>query len=117
MITLGYQALNISLVLSAFSTLVYFVAGKNQSPRFIESARRSVWGVFILTSFASFVLMYAFFSRTFQVEYVAHYSNRSLSWFYTVAAFWAGQAGSLLFWAWLLTLYSVIVLVQKAATV
>jgi cytochrome c-type biogenesis protein CcmF len=79
----------------------------------MESGRRSIWAVFILVSFASFVLMYAFFSRNFQVEYVAHYSNRSLSWFYTVAAFWAGQAGSLLFWAWLLTLFSVIVLVQN----
>ena len=113
MITLGYQALNIALVLSAFSTIAYFAAGRNKSPRFLESARRSMWGVFILVSFASFVLMFAFFSRNYQVAYVAQYSNRSLSWFYTAAAFWAGQAGSLLFWGWLLTLFSVIVLVQN----
>ena len=47
------------------------------------------------------------------MQYVAHYSNRSLSWFYTATAFWAGQDGSLLLWTWLLTIFGVIVIVRN----
>ncbi len=65
---------------------------------------------FGLVTLASIALIYAFLSRDFQVQYVAHYSNRSLSWFYTLAAFWAGQDGSLLFWTWLLTIFGAYVL-------
>jgi cytochrome c-type biogenesis protein CcmF len=36
------------------------------------------------------------------VRYVAEYSDSNLSIPYTVAAFWAGQNGSLLFWSWVL---------------
>ena len=32
---------------------------------------------------------------------MAQYSSRLLPWYYALSAFWVGQAGSLLFWAWL----------------
>lgn len=48
----------------------------------------------------SAILLYAFVTHDFTVEYVAQYSDRTLPLFYRVTAFWAGQAGSLLFWAW-----------------
>jgi cytochrome c-type biogenesis protein CcmF len=46
----------------------------------------------------------------FRVEYVAHYTSRELPLFYKLAAFWGGQQGSLLLWAWLLSLFTVVVL-------
>lgn len=48
----------------------------------------------------SAILLYAFVTHDFVVEYVAQYSDRTLPLFYRVTAFWAGQDGSLLFWAW-----------------
>lgn len=62
---------------------------------------------------ASLALFYALFARDFSILYVAQYSNKSLSWFYTAAAFWAGQAGSLLFWGWLLVIFALVVLLQN----
>jgi len=110
--TIGYQALNISLVLSAFSTVLYALPGRNRQ-QLIASAHRAVYAMCVLITLTSIALLYAFFSRDFQVEYVAHYSNRSLSWFYTATAFWAGQDGSLLLWTWLLTVFGVIVIVRN----
>ena len=109
----GYVALNIALVLSAYSSFLFFAFGKNPQSKFIASANRAVWAGFTLITFSSIALLYALYTRNFQVEYVAHYSNRSLSWFYTGASFWAGQAGSMLLWAWLLSLFSVIVISQN----
>ncbi len=110
---IGYQSLNIALVLSLYATILFFAGGKNPDSKYIASAQRAVIAVFALVFVASIALWYALFTRDFRIEYVAHYSNRALSWFYTFAAFWAGQAGSLLFWAWLLAIFTVIVLVQN----
>ena len=48
---------------------------------------------------ASCVLMYALVTSDFTLEYVMNYTERALPLFYRTTAFWAGQAGSLLFWA------------------
>ncbi len=48
---------------------------------------------------ASAILLYAFISYDFSVVYVASYSDTLLPLFYRITAFWAGQPGSLLFWA------------------
>jgi len=49
---------------------------------------------------ASGILLYAFIAHDFRVEYVYSYSDLTLPLFYRITAFWAGQAGSMLFWAW-----------------
>ncbi|MDR2800098.1 MAG: cytochrome c biogenesis protein CcsA [Desulfovibrio sp.] len=52
----------------------------------------------VLTT-ASAILLLAFMTCDFVVEYVAQYSDLTLPLFYRITAFWAGQAGSALFWA------------------
>jgi len=48
---------------------------------------------------ASMILLAALVGHDFSLEYVARYSDRFLPLFYRLTAFWAGQEGSLLFWA------------------
>ena len=40
--------------------------------------------------------------------YVVEYANRDLPWQYALSAIWAGQAGSLLIWAWFLGLLAAV---------
>jgi cytochrome c-type biogenesis protein CcmF len=54
------------------------------------------------------ILGRALLTRDFQYEYVASYSSRLLSWQYALSALWVGQAGSLLLWAWLLSLVTLL---------
>jgi len=108
--TFGYQALGVSFVLSIYAALLYIWSSRRPSTALLNSAHRATIAVFVLTSISSLALLYALISRDFQIEYVAHYSNRSLSLPYTLAAFWAGQDGSLLLWTWLLSLFSAIIL-------
>jgi len=110
---LGYYALSIALVFSLYATILFFVKGKTPQSRYIGSAKRATFATTALVGFAALALWYALFTRDFQIEYVANYSNRSLSWFYTFAALWAGQAGSLLFWGLLLVIFATIVLLQN----
>ena len=51
----------------------------------------------------------ALIAGDFRLAYVAAHSNHSMPWIYKFAAWWGGQEGSLLFWAWLLASYSAII--------
>ena len=44
-------------------------------------------------------MLHALFWHDFSLQYVASYTDRVLPVFYRLTAFWAGQAGSMLFWA------------------
>lgn len=59
---------------------------------------------------AALLLFYNLAASNFRVEYVASYTSRELPLFYKLSAFWGGQQGSLLLWAWLLVLFTSAVL-------
>lgn len=63
---------------------------------FVEKANLCLTGCYII---ASAILIYALASYDFSLVYVASYTDRLLPLFYRITAFWAGQAGSMLFWA------------------
>lgn len=70
--------------------------GRSDALRFVERAQY-VLTVSLLV--ASALLLHALFWNDFSLVYVASYTDRILPVFYRLTAFWAGQAGSLLFWA------------------
>ena len=58
------------------------------------------------------VLVYCFFAGDYSIEYVlSQHSNASgdLAWLYKLSGLWAGREGSLLFWAWLISVFSSVV--------
>jgi cytochrome c-type biogenesis protein CcmF len=61
----------------------------------LERAHHVVFAAMVL---ASAILTVALWRRDFSFVYVAEYTDTLLPLFYAVTAFWAGQAGSLLFW-------------------
>ena len=61
-------------------------------------------GVTLCLTVASGILLTALINCDFSVDYVASYTDRVLPLFYRLTAFWAGQSGSLLFWALMVAL-------------
>ncbi|OLC70887.1 MAG: hypothetical protein AUH78_19815 [Gemmatimonadetes bacterium 13_1_40CM_4_69_8] len=59
-------------------------------------------------------LEWALFQPDFNVEYVAAYTSRNLPIFYTWSALYAGQKGSLLFWATVLSLFGSLAMLLTA---
>jgi cytochrome c-type biogenesis protein CcmF len=99
MTDLGNIALWIALLIALWASVVGFVAGKTRRPDLMRSAERSIFAVWGLLVIASAGLMHALLAHDFNVEYVAAYTSRNLPVFYTWSAFYAGQKGSLLLWA------------------
>jgi cytochrome c-type biogenesis protein CcmF len=113
MADIGYVALSMAFVLAAYAAVASLLAVRSGQGDLWLSARNAVWAALALTSVASAALVYALATRDFSLRYVAEYTSRDLSMPLTLSAWWAGQAGSLLFWSWLLAVFAGIVLIQN----
>jgi len=110
---IGEVALWVALVLAFWGAGAAFIGGQSRRGDVILSAERSVVAVFVLLSIASLAVIAAFVGNEYRYGYVAAYSNRDLPLFYKISGLWAGQTGSLVFWALLLALFSTITVVQN----
>ena len=106
MTLLGQFALWVAFLL-ALGTGLLGLSGRWQGrPELAQSVVRSVYAIFALMIVAALSLWKGLISHDFNIEYVAAYTSRNLPSYYIVSAFWAGQKGSLLFWAIVLSLFS-----------
>jgi cytochrome c-type biogenesis protein CcmF len=95
---LGRAALVVALGLILYALGAGTYAALRGRRRLHESAVNAVFAAFGATAVASLVLLGALASRDFSLEYVARSTSKELPLSYTLAAFWSGQAGSLLLW-------------------
>ena len=94
------------ILLSAAGTFALALAAGRGRPRMLVSARWGAFATCALVAVAVLLLAYAFQSHDFRIRYVARYSDRSMPWFYLIASLWGGQDGSLLWWTFLLSVYT-----------
>ena len=111
MTVLGNLALWLALLVGVWGALAGFVGGRQTRPDLAHSARRAVFAMCGALLVAVFALEWALFQHDFNVEYVAAYTSRNLPVFYTWSALYAGQKGSLLFWATVLSVFGSLALV------
>ncbi len=103
---LGEFALWIALPIAIWGGVLAFLGGGRGRGDMVLSAERSVHAVFILLAVASAGIVAAFLGDRFEYWYVANYSSRNLETHFKVSGLWAGQRGSLLFWALSLGFFS-----------
>src|SRR5437763_338194 len=101
-------------ILLAFCLAIYAIFGSvvgklRKNPFLVVSAERAVYTVWILLSIASGLLIYSLLTGDFRLAYVAGHTDQSMPAIYKFTAWWGGQEGSLLLWAWLLATYSAVV--------
>ena len=114
---LGYSALVLALVLAIYAAVTAVVSAQTNRPKLLMSARNAALGVTALLTLAVGVLIYLLLTRHYQTEYVASVSNNAATVFFRVTALWGGQNGSLLFFAWLMSLFTGTVLLTKWGSV
>ncbi|RJP58853.1 MAG: heme lyase CcmF/NrfE family subunit [Deltaproteobacteria bacterium] len=113
MTEIGFYSLVIAFLLAGYSALTSIWGVRCLKEKTFAGSKNAAAAVFGFLTLASMSMIYALVTRDFQVEYVARYTNRSLPMIYTLTAFYAGQEGSLLFWAWLLSIFAAIVIFQN----
>jgi cytochrome c-type biogenesis protein CcmF len=108
MILLGELSLWVALLMAAWGTTVSFSGGVLRRANLVASGERAIYATFAFVLVAALGLWTALFQSDFSIKYVASFTSSNLPRPYKFAALWAGQAGSLLFWALILTLYAAI---------
>src|SRR5437867_6189243 len=105
MTVLGNLALWVAFLVGIWGALTGFAGGLLGRADLQQSARHAVFAMCAALVTAVFALEWALFHHDFNVEYVAAYTSRNLPIFYTWSALYAGQKGSLLFWASVLSVF------------
>lgn len=95
----AYAALLIGLVCALGAGFLGILQLKDQETGWLGLIRKAHWVIALCLLFASAMLMHGLFWQDYRLEYVASYTDSTLPLFYRLTAFWAGQPGSLLFWA------------------
>jgi cytochrome c-type biogenesis protein CcmF len=105
-IVVGELSLWIALLMATWAATVSYAGGLGRRPDLIRSGERAAYAAFAFTLLASIGLWTALLTRDFSLVYVASQISSNMPNIYVFAAFWSGQAGSMLFWALILSLYS-----------
>ena len=113
MATLGTIAIFISLIVSIYTTIAAFLGAKRGMTELLASARNGILAYTALMTVAIGVMTLALFTHDFSIALVANSTSRELQTLYVITALWSNQAGSLLFWSWILSLYSAIIVLMK----
>jgi cytochrome c-type biogenesis protein CcmF len=105
---LGSFTLLLGLALSGYCFIAGVIAIYRKDERLGESARRAGIATWLAVTVSAIALVISAFANDFSLAYVLQHSNRDLPGPYKFASLWSGQEGSLLFWAWLLSTYGLI---------
>jgi len=100
---LGVVLLFIAFLCTLYATIAGFLGGKNENYPLSDSARNAVIATFPILTLTCGLLIGFLLVGDYHVDFVWSVSDRSMPTFLRVTALWGGQAGSLLFWSWLMS--------------
>src|SRR5271166_2069286 len=107
---LGFACLLLALAVCVYGIAASVYGVRSGRVEFSDSGRRAVYALAVILTVAFTVLEVAFVSNDFSFNTVADTSSRTTPMLYRAAAVWSSQEGSLLLWAWLLSLWSTLAL-------
>ncbi len=110
-VELGHFAVVIALVLSVVGISTPMIGLKSRNGTWVVVGRRAVIAAFVMLTIGMATLFYAYLTEDYTVKYVAATSNSKLPIFYKIAGLWGGHEGSLLLWAWILSLYCMLAVI------
>jgi cytochrome c-type biogenesis protein CcmF len=106
MTLLGQFALWSAFLIGVWCVALSFSGSWRRRPELSGTIIRSVYVICGCLLVASVSLWKGLITHDFNMEYVWAYTSRNLPSSYIFSAFWAGQKGSLLFWAVVLSLFA-----------
>lgn len=106
---LGHYALGWAGVLALYVGFGGWWANRGGGLRWQESVRGAAVALALALTVAVFALEYSLVTSDFSVAAVYNHTNRALPLGYKMAALWGGDSGSVLFWGWILSLYTAFV--------
>ena len=104
----GYSALTISLVLCVLTLFLILFALYSKPSLLTNGFLFAIRGLPILLAIAVFSLGWLLVKNAFEYPLVFKAVELGMPWYYKLSGLWFGQASSLLFWSFILSLIAVI---------
>jgi cytochrome c-type biogenesis protein CcmF len=103
----------LSAFLASLSGVVVggYACWKRHQPSY-QFLRRSIVIQPLLVGLACAIMITAFVNSWMNFEYVATNSSEDLALLYKITGLWSGQSGSLMFWAFILSVYGALIVFQ-----
>jgi cytochrome c-type biogenesis protein CcmF len=109
---LGYGVVIVAMLLALYGGVASVVSARTGRTALLESAQHAAIGVFALVTCAMLLLVYAFLTFDFSVRYVAMNTNLATPYYYRITALWGALEGSIILWAWMVALYTLIIIIR-----
>jgi len=109
---IGAGALMVALGLSVYGSAAAAIGGRTGRTALVESAQHAALAVFTLVTGCLLLLAWSFLTFDFSVRYVANNTNLGTPFYYRLTAVWGALEGSIVLWAWMLSVYTLIVVLR-----
>ncbi len=109
----GFGILVITFITSLFGVAAALYGGLKNSPRWVEAARSAMLLTFPLITLVVLSLVILLVTGQYQYSFVYGVTSNSMPLYLKITALWGGQAGSLVFWSWLLSAFVSAVTLRK----
>ena len=110
---LGFGTLILTFLVSIYGAIAAYIGARRNSPALVDSARNAMLLTFPLLSISALSVIFLLVNGHFEVQYVTEVSSKSMPLYLRLTALWGGQAGSLLFWSWLMSAFASAVMLRK----
>jgi cytochrome c-type biogenesis protein CcmF len=110
---IGFGALVLAFTAAVYSVFAALLGERHQRADLVESARRSQLLTWPLLTISAVSLIGLLVNNRFDVSFVYEVTSRSMPTYLKITAWWGGQAGSLVFWAWLMAAFASLVTLRK----
>ena len=102
---IGDNVIFLSFLFIILSFFFYTIAFFKRSNLFSSIGKRSLLSVLILLTVSIVLIEFQLITKDYTNLYVARNVSNDLNSIFSATSLWAGQAGSLLLWTWILSIY------------
>jgi cytochrome c-type biogenesis protein CcmF len=110
---IGYLALVLTFVVALYGAGAAAYGAGQGKPAWVESARHAMLLTFPLLSVTALAIILLLTTGQYGYEYVAAVTSNAMPVYLKITALWGGQAGSLVFWSWLMAAFTTAASLRK----
>src|SRR5512137_1197381 len=110
---LGFGALLITFLISIYGAVAAIYGARRHLPSWMDSARNAMLLTFPLLTITVISIIYLLVTGHYEFPFVSEVISNSMPITLRITALWGGQAGSLIFWSWLMSAFATAVMLRK----
>jgi cytochrome c-type biogenesis protein CcmF len=110
---LGFGSLIITFLVSIYGACAAIYGARKNRPGWVDSARNAMLLTFPLLTLTALSIIYLLVTGHYEFPFVSDVISNSMPIPLRITALWGGQAGSLIFWSWLMSAFASAVTLRK----